>query len=63
MFTGLDAVRSLDQATAAYIWVGLAFTAALLFAMFLIARALGWGRHEQDEETTARRHPEVPQAA
>ena len=63
MFTDLDAVRSLNQATAATFWVGLAFTAALLVAMVLIARALGWGGHEQDEETTARGHPGVQQAA
>ena len=62
MFTDLDAVRSLDQATAATFWVGLVFTAALLVAVALIVRAMGWGRHEQ-EETTATGHPEVPQAA
>ena len=62
MFTDVDAVRSLDL-TAAIIWAGLAFTAALLVSMVLIARTMGWGRHGQGEETTARRHPEVPQGA
>lgn len=63
MFTDLNAVRSLDQATAATIWVGLVFTATLLVAMALIARALGWRRHNQGEETTATAHGEVSQAA
>jgi hypothetical protein len=63
MFTDLNAVRSLDQATAATFWVGLAFTAALLVAMALIARAMGWPRHNQNEETTATADREVPQAA
>ena len=63
MFTDLNAVRSLDQATAATFWAGLAFSAALLVAMTLIAWAMGGRRNKQDEERTTTAHMEVPTAA